>query len=377
MARPGFAPLASRVAVAVNPTTLVLVAFAFFFGGIGLHVKPATGIPAPQNESDLYLQFNVPVDQPSSIRMRFDLSEEDLGSGSYTSISIYIDGSAFKLSGQKWSVSASLPPHPDNRPLESHPDSPATDAGYSSYTVIPDSSRSNSASIYTSWTNKRRGMVTRDGSYLGLRYPAVHILYRNSVKIPPKISADYTFTAPAVDEVIDSGPPPSSEQTSSMGKTWTWSVPYASEGPQREVDSRGNWVVAPLTYSLAGLEVPLAHSVTGDRKDRAAEFLSGIFLGLGGAALLGGAQECMNALFKMRRPKVDPPAKVVIAPNNLASVAEQRSRDVVVPDVPEDMLSLPAPRPLRGDASVWTAIGLVMIVLGAVFRRRSASRITK
>lgn len=88
---------------------------------------------------------------------------------------------------------------------------------------------------------------------------------------------------------------------------------------RREEDGR-----SALAAAVPGIQIPSAHSVSGQAAESGAQFNSGIFLGLSGAAIIGSIQEFVDQLWRGRRRKSTHPS---IKPTSVEGPEAQTATD--------------------------------------------------
>jgi hypothetical protein len=255
--------------------------------------------------------LNVPKDQPSTIHARFTLSSgRGIGDNLFT---CYISGTGLKESGRNWSLGLSLPT------VGNYYTSDSVSISNDDTTITPRVAVSSFEFQFGGWTIGKWELVSAVGATFAVTFPELDVYYSTRSddhffrqRVSPDISVTSEFDPPDTDDVIDAGiqpsnlnAPPSASNLnvppSDSGSTWVWPTVHANAAATIP-SALGIW--EPIYYAVPGVQIPSAHSVSGQAAENVAQFNSGIFLGLSGAALIGSLQEFVNQLWRGRRRKV-------------------------------------------------------------------------
>jgi hypothetical protein len=159
---------------------------------------------------------------------------------------------------------------------------PAPEAGAVFYKFTPEG---NEVGINLHWNQRPSGLISIQGYHMTLTLPWILLisegtLFAGNFAVPyglAQLNAD-SDVGPKGDYVIDDGTPPTSQDYA----TWNWH--------STAKDAAGN-VIEPIIINSA-------HSLSGDDAAHRNEFISGVLLGLAGAAAIAGIQEFLNRVQK-------------------------------------------------------------------------------
>jgi hypothetical protein len=304
----------TRIGHAATPTVLTLLIGAAATAVYGFHIKPPSGTPVAFSSPMLGLSLNVPKNQPGGISAQFTLNGNyhyDTGANSFICA---ISGTGLKESGLKWSLSVMLPvgtyasdDKANDINISDH-NGPNSPLEFTEYTISPLVTVS-SFTFEFDWVPGLDQLVSQVGASFAATFPELDVSYQPrsddhlyKQRVVPDISVTSGFKPPDNDDVIDAGIQPSNLNVQGSGDQgpadWMW--PTVQAGP---VFPAAPGSSAPIYYAASGIQIRSAHSVSGQAAENAAEFSSGIFLGVAGAALIGGVQEFVNQLWDGRRRK--------------------------------------------------------------------------
>jgi hypothetical protein len=304
----------TRIGHAATPTVLTLLIGAAATAVYGFHIKPPSATPVVFSSPMLGLSLNVPMNEPSSINVQFTLNGNyhyDTGANSFICA---ISGTGLVESGRKWSLSVMLPvgtyasDDTANNINISDDNAPNSPLKFTEYTISPLVTVSQFTFEFD-WRPGPDQLVSQVGASFAATFPELGVSYQArsddhfyKQRVTPDISVTSVFNPPDNDDVIDAGIQPSnlnSPGSADQNSTdWVWPAVHAEPVPSA-VPSPS----ASTYYGAPGIQIRSAHSVSGQAAENAAEFGSGIFLGVAGAALIGGVQEFVNQLWNGRRRK--------------------------------------------------------------------------
>lgn len=303
----------TRIGHAITPTVLVLLIGAAAAAGYGFHIKPPDGAPVVFSRPVLSLSLNVPKNQPSSINAQFTLNGNYHYNTGANSFICTISGTGLEESGRNWELNVMLPigTYDSNDLSEiniSDDNGPNSPLKFTEYTISPQVVMS-SFEFEFDWVPGPGQLVSQVGPSFAATFPELDVSYQSRSddhlyrqRVAPNISVTSGLNPPDNDDVIDAGIQPSNlnapDSSGQNSADWVWPAVHAETvipilpGPS-----------ATTYYTVPGIQIRSAHSVSGQAAANAAEFSSGIFLGVAGAALIGGVQEFVNQLWDGRRRK--------------------------------------------------------------------------
>jgi hypothetical protein len=271
-----------------SPTAIALVILALAFGFIGGQLRPDSVQPSPPVTSlfQLYVPKahqisdvvvskvavvrGAPVGPPGSISVIYSLATQPLGSAADWYLVADLPAGDYKSSVSGMTAG------PDETCANRRCVPPSPGLSRHIYMPTPQSAQQGGVNLIYTWINESP-LISSSGSKVSFVVPG-------SIVLSPESAAQGPFSWEPLDHgfqvmsyfghigdfAIDAGPPPTGQFAGYL--IWHTEDPLGS----------------------SGIRVDSAHSVSGQEAEHSAEFLSGIFLGLAGAAAIASIQEFLN-----------------------------------------------------------------------------------